>query len=93
MGYMGIVDIEGKKAGGKGAEGGSTHLDTEQNEGMGESFGAEGQTALLMDALKVGALAVFAFVATSKLMGHIKASESNVIDNMNAEEGPHWWHQ
>jgi hypothetical protein len=46
-----------------------------------------------MDALKVGALAIFAFVLTSKLVGYTKASESNVIDDMNAEEGPHWWHQ
>ena len=90
---MGIVDIEGKKSNAAGAEGGSTHLDVEQNTGIGKSFGAEGQTTLIMDALKVGALAIFAFVLTSKLIGHTKASESNVIDDMNAEEGPHWWHQ
>ena len=92
-GYMGIVDIEGKKSNAAGAEGGSTHLDVEQNTGIGKSFGAEGETRFLMDALKVGALAIFAFVLTSKLVGYTKASESNVIDDMNAEGGPHWWHQ
>ncbi len=91
-GYMGIVDIEGKKQNAQGAEGGSTHLDVEQNTGLGKSFGAEGSETVWTNALKLGVLAAVTYIGLYKLLGMLP-SESNVVEDMNAEEGPHWWHQ
>ena len=93
-GYMGIVDIEGKRGGAKGAEGGSTDLDTETNEGGGLTLGAEGSVSVFKSALMVGISAAVLFVGFHKLFRSQKlASDSMVVNDLNAEEGPHWWHQ
>ena len=72
-GYMGIVDIEGKRGGAKGAE---------------------GTTSVFKSAVMVGITATALFLGFHKLFRSQKlASDSMVIKDLNAEEGPHWWHQ
>ena len=91
---MGIVDIEGKRGGAQGAEGGSTDLDTETNDGGGLTLGAEGTTTVFKSAIMVGISAAVLFVGFHKLFRSQKlASDSMVVNDLNAEEGPHWWHQ
>ncbi len=80
-GYMGIVDIEGKKSGARKAE------------GISKLFGAEsGQSDRLIKsatgAVLVGGLLYYLF-------GHKDSpfADVEVIDDKNAEAGKHWWHQ
>ena len=88
-GYMGIVDIEGKKSGADNADGGSTHLDTESNKGLAGDgrFAAEGVVRRIMKPLPLLLIA-----AGVVLMGKDYLQGRSIFmedDNMEAES--HWW--
>ena len=88
-GYMGIVDIEGKKNGAENADGGSTHLDTESNKGLAGDgrFAAEGVVRRIMKPLPLLLIA-----AGVVLMGKDYLQGRSIFmedDNMEAES--HWW--
>ena len=87
-GYMGIVDIEGKKNGAENADGGSTHLDTETNHGLKADgrFAAEGIVQKIAKPLPIVLI-----LAGIGLMAkdYYKSRPILIEDDMEAES--HWW--